>query len=87
MPHGVARPLGPRPTESAKGERILFVYRPSSSECPAQLAFEGFIFKPSVAVDGQVVDDLSKGVYLSSMIGPGAHEIGIDPMPAFRSPN
>jgi hypothetical protein len=76
---------GPRPTESAKGERTLFVYRSSSSECPKHFAFDGFLFKPSVAVDGHVVGDLAKGEYLSSIISSGAYEIAIDPMPLFRT--
>jgi len=80
-----AQVAGPRPTQSARGERMLFVYRSSSSECPKQFAFDGFFFKPSVAVDGLVVGDLARGEYLSSMIRPGARQIAIDPMPVFRT--
>jgi hypothetical protein len=76
---------GPRPTESAKGERKLFVYRPSSSECSAQFALDGYFFKPSVAVDGNVVGDLAKGDYLSAIVSSGVHEIALDPMPGFRA--
>lgn len=80
------RVSGPRPSESAKAERMLFVYRPSPSECPERaVELDGLFFKPSVAVDGHVVGDLAKGEYLSSSIGSGAHEIAIDPMPVFRT--
>lgn len=78
----VANVTGPRPAED-DAQATLFVYRRQRSSCPFP-TFDSNIFKPSIAVDGQVVGDISKGEYLGINIKPGAHLLTVDPVPAYR---
>jgi len=61
----------------------LFVYRPSHSPCRFP-RFDANTFKPSVAIDGTIVGDLSKGEYLSCEISVGTHTVTINPLPYYR---
>jgi len=78
----VAEVTGPRPVENGN-QAMLFVYRKQRSQCPFP-TFDSNIFKPSIAVNGQVVGDLSKGEYLGINVDPGAQLVTIDPVPAYR---
>ncbi len=64
--------------------RMIYFYRPSHSKCNKLLTYDSNLFKPSVAIDGVIVGDLSKGEYLVAEITPGEHAIKIDPYPYYR---
>lgn len=78
------RVVGPQLESLTQNVQILFVYRPSISNCKFPL-FDAGIFKPSIEVDSQIVGDLGKGEYLASIIEAGSHEITIEPMPIYRT--
>jgi hypothetical protein len=74
-----ARPVG------GAGDRVVYVFAaPALRALPLLGSAQYRCALLTVEVDGQAVGELEAGAVLGVAVAPGAHEIGVEPWPAYR---